>query len=275
MIVIGAGTSGLCAGYELKRAGFDVHILEASSRVGGRAITFRDPQFAPGLHGEGGAMRIPKNHFLTREYINKFGLKDELFDFEQKNKFIYLDGLQKEMTYDEFNKKLKDKDSKLLSLFPGLRNEEKGKTCDELFDAAVAPVVKEFQTTYNASIAKKDTKEKAVKDAYERITKLYDKYTLRSFLTDVAKWSQDALNLYDLGNAHVVFENAFIESWKDEFLSSNEQGAGAQLQQLQSGIDSIPKAFLNSKQAGDLSMIDGIEFGARVTQVDKEPKKDG
>jgi len=33
VLIIGAGTSGLCAGYELKRAGFDVQIFEASSRV--------------------------------------------------------------------------------------------------------------------------------------------------------------------------------------------------------------------------------------------------
>jgi NAD(P)-binding Rossmann-like domain len=49
VLIIGAGTSGLCAGYELKKAGFDVQILEASSCVGGRVKTFKDPFFAPGL----------------------------------------------------------------------------------------------------------------------------------------------------------------------------------------------------------------------------------
>ena len=108
----------MCAGYELKKAGFDVQILEASSRVGGRVKTFKDPFFAPGLHGEGGAMRIPKDHFLTLEYVKKFGLHGDLFPFEQENKFIFLEGYGSTLTYDKFNELLKAKDAKLLESNP-------------------------------------------------------------------------------------------------------------------------------------------------------------
>lgn len=54
--VVGAGVSGLCTAFGLKRCSFTVQVLEASSRVGGRVITFRDPALAPQLHAEGGAM---------------------------------------------------------------------------------------------------------------------------------------------------------------------------------------------------------------------------
>ena len=43
VIIIGAGMSGLVAGYELTRAGHDVTILEARNRLGGRVLTLRTP----------------------------------------------------------------------------------------------------------------------------------------------------------------------------------------------------------------------------------------
>jgi monoamine oxidase len=260
-LIIGAGTSGLCAGYELKKAGFDVQILEASSRVGGRVKTFKDPFFAPGLHGEGGAMRIPKDHFLTLEYVKKFGLHGDLFPFEQENKFIFLEGYGSTLTYDKFNELLKAKDAKLLELFPGLAEGEKGKTCDELFDAAVQPVKDYFMKVYHHD-------PHDITKAYEAITQKYDKYTLRSYLTEVAHWTEAAINLYDVGNAHVVFENGFIESWKDAFLSSNSQGGQAGMLQLQEGMDGIPKGFIRDPAHDKHTLIDNITFGARVTHID-------
>ena len=43
-IVIGGGFSGLAAAYELSSAGYDVTVLEARNRVGGRVITFSRPR---------------------------------------------------------------------------------------------------------------------------------------------------------------------------------------------------------------------------------------
>jgi monoamine oxidase len=40
VIVIGGGFAGLSAAYELSRAGADVTVLEARSRIGGRVISF-------------------------------------------------------------------------------------------------------------------------------------------------------------------------------------------------------------------------------------------
>jgi len=59
---------------------------------------------------------------------------------------------------------------------------------------------------------------------YQKITDEFEKYSLRSYITDVVGWSEDAISLYDLGDVHVVFENGFIEPFKDVFLSNSSGG---------------------------------------------------
>ena len=73
IVIVGAGLSGLVAGYELTRAGHEVTILEARNRVGGRVLTLRTP-FSDGHFAEAGAARIPPDHNLTLGYADHFGL---------------------------------------------------------------------------------------------------------------------------------------------------------------------------------------------------------
>ena len=77
VVIVGAGLAGLAAGYELKRAGHNPVILEAQQRVGGRVYTLREP-FTEGLYAEVGAMRVPRAHTLTMEYIEQFCLKTNI-----------------------------------------------------------------------------------------------------------------------------------------------------------------------------------------------------
>jgi monoamine oxidase len=73
VLILGAGISGLVAGFELMQLGHDVTILEARTRPGGRVHTLREP-FADGLYAEEGAARIPAHHDLTLKYVNLFEL---------------------------------------------------------------------------------------------------------------------------------------------------------------------------------------------------------
>src|SRR5205085_2515788 len=41
VVILGAGIAGLVSAYELKRAGWDVTVLEARNRIGGRSWTVR------------------------------------------------------------------------------------------------------------------------------------------------------------------------------------------------------------------------------------------
>lgn len=73
--IVGAGMAGLVTAWVLRRAGYDVRILEASHRVGGRVHTLRSG-FSSGLYAERGAMRIPAEHALTLWQV--WGLSEQL-----------------------------------------------------------------------------------------------------------------------------------------------------------------------------------------------------
>jgi len=80
--ILGAGLSGLTVAYELERAGYDLTIIEASRRIGGRNLTLRhgdivdemaQPQVCkfdddPELYFNAGPARIPGHHRRILHY---------------------------------------------------------------------------------------------------------------------------------------------------------------------------------------------------------------
>ena len=90
VIIVGAGLSGLVAGYELTRAGHDVTILEARNRVGGRVFTLRTP-FSDGHFADAGAARIPLDHEMTIGYADHFELTLDPF-YPESSYYVNLSG---------------------------------------------------------------------------------------------------------------------------------------------------------------------------------------
>ena len=70
-VVVGAGLAGLVAADELARGGFEVVVLEARSRVGGRVWSERLPN---GAVVEMGAEFILLGNTAIRELVDRFGL---------------------------------------------------------------------------------------------------------------------------------------------------------------------------------------------------------
>ncbi|MEZ4448798.1 MAG: FAD-dependent oxidoreductase [Nannocystaceae bacterium] len=89
VLVLGAGVAGLSAAYELKKAGFEVTVLEGRERVGGRVYTLRDG-FDEGGLAEIGAIRVGSTHVGVLEYADELGL--ELDQFGDGEPLYYLEG---------------------------------------------------------------------------------------------------------------------------------------------------------------------------------------
>jgi monoamine oxidase len=92
VVILGAGIAGLVSAYELKRAGYQVTVLEARDRIGGRAWTVRNgtrivqdgrpdqvATFSPGLYFNAGPARLPSTHRVILGYARKFGVQLEPF----------------------------------------------------------------------------------------------------------------------------------------------------------------------------------------------------
>ncbi|MCU1400332.1 MAG: Amine oxidase [Acidimicrobiales bacterium] len=73
VVIVGAGLAGLTAADLVTRAGVDVVVLEASTRIGGRTFTHR-ADFVDGLSAEAGAEWIDTVHTRVHDLIGRFGL---------------------------------------------------------------------------------------------------------------------------------------------------------------------------------------------------------
>lgn len=104
--ILGAGVSGLCAAYELDRAGYDCIILEPARRLGGRSLTLRrgdtfretggDVQqctFDEGLWLNAGPGRIPHHHIHVIDYCRRFGVALQPYIFASRANLAYSDTL--------------------------------------------------------------------------------------------------------------------------------------------------------------------------------------
>ena len=73
VIIVGAGFSGLACAYELAAIGYEVRVIEARKRVGGRVHSLKE--LVPGRNVEGGGEFLGANHPLALAYAAKFGFE--------------------------------------------------------------------------------------------------------------------------------------------------------------------------------------------------------
>jgi monoamine oxidase len=107
IVILGAGISGLTAAYELRRKGYDVTILEASHRAGGRNNTLRrgdlideigNPRRCefdddPDLYFNAGPARLPGHHQTILGYCKELGVALTPFINDNRNAWVQDDAM--------------------------------------------------------------------------------------------------------------------------------------------------------------------------------------
>ncbi len=109
VIILGGGIAGLATAYELRRLGYDCHVLEARRRPGGRNWTLRggteeteiggDRQvckFDSGLFLNAGPMRIAHHHVTTLGYCRELGVPLVVFTNVNEAAYIHRDGFPRQ-----------------------------------------------------------------------------------------------------------------------------------------------------------------------------------
>ncbi|XP_028414056.1 uncharacterized protein LOC114537118 [Dendronephthya gigantea] len=271
VIIFGAGMAGLAAAYELKRVGLKVKILEQTDRYGGRVFTYGgDAGLAPGLFGEGGAMRLPdgvgssatKTHFLTDGYIRKFNLKTKAFPNYDENGLSYIYGVkEKSNLWGEKNFAIVWPDYDYYT-----------KTTKVVTDQLIAWL--RDTTTIEEEI-----------NVWERWINIWSQFTLESFLESnkdvicakltkddqdcldvtmlgkLLPWSNDALRGYSVYSYTEQLDQSLVQYLRDQL----GNWWSRDMHTIVGGMHSLPEAFFTCEK--DPLVSDDIEMKKQVYKI--------
>ena len=262
--ILGGGSSGLAAAFELRKLGADITIYEASSdRIGGRVYTYYFDENKK-HYGELGAMRVPVSHETTWSYINLFNLETFPFIQNNPNTFLWIRGNRTRNTASNIEKYI-------YPLF-NLSGIERSTPWDTLATYISNYFIKTLpikERTENLKILKS-------------YSPLYNKYS-----TLGVRRSLNYLNLsegaIELISSIDPFLGAFFYYANGEVMQENYCLAFTNLYRIKGGMVNLPLSFYNSLMSGSPKEYKNIpqealgkcEFkaGHRVTGIYKTHEK--
>jgi len=240
ILILGAGLAGLVAGYELDQAGYEISILEAQMRPGGRVLTLREP-FSDGLYAEAGAGRIPDSHDLTLHYVRHFGLTLVPFYPDKLSRVFFLGGKRVRVPlWSEVD---------LTQLPFEFTTEEKRVGMSGLEQKYLGPALRNIG-------------DPSAPDWPVGVAKSYDKITMTEFLREQGA-SLGAIQLLDLPFATASDDRiSFLFNLREAWYASHERTR----YKIKGGNDLLPRAFA-------AKLRENIHYGSPVVRIEQDSTK--
>jgi monoamine oxidase len=259
--IIGAGAAGLYAAMLLQRRGYDVHILEATNRVGGRILTH---YFGCGdnQYFEAGAMRIPENQFQKPFFDLVEDVNGQLPEKEHIKLIPYL--LENKANRFQINRVLGVLGEIGAQSSSGIRPSDVNwphsvsiqvegvnfntTSAGELLHRALAPLFEILKGGTDADWTEK---------GFWELVRLYDDHTFRYYLKVERTWPNDVIDFVETVASQT---NQFALSVVELVMQHMDFGA-KQWHTIEGGMELLPKAM--AKIIG----LNKITFYATVTDI--------
>jgi len=192
-------------------------------------------EFATGLYGGAGAMRIPRAHALTLGYASQFRLRLLPFTLPNPRGYYYLFGNRL---------RISDAEARPESLGFSVPAHEAGKTVSQLLESTLWPITEKLRTEGEA--------------AWPELEAKHDQCSTRGFL-QASGWSDGAIEMFAvLLNQEALLDDSFLE-----FLREEVGECYSHLHYIEGGMDRLPNAFLPA-------LGQRIHLGARVVAVGQD-----